>query len=53
MDYRSLSNLSHPSQRELRRAESATWGAKPEAAPVARKMRLVSWKSRVKNSRGR
>jgi hypothetical protein len=36
---------------ELRRGEAATWGRRPDAGPLAPpKMRLISWKSLVKNS---
>jgi hypothetical protein len=35
---------------ELRRAEAATWGRRPDAGPPRPKMRLISWKPLVKNS---
>jgi hypothetical protein len=43
-----------PSQGDLRRAQAATWGCRPDAAliraAVRPRMRLISWKPPVKNS---
>ena len=40
--------MTAPNQAELRRGERATWGRRPGSAQP--KMRLISWKSLVKNS---
>jgi hypothetical protein len=43
--------MTAPIEAELRRGEVATWGRRPDAGPLASpKMRLISWKSLVKNS---
>jgi hypothetical protein len=39
-----------PSENQPRRAEAATWGARPDASLGRPKLRLLSWKPLVKNN---
>jgi hypothetical protein len=51
LDSRDDLRNTHHSEQDLRRAEAASWGARPETTPARpKKMTLLSWKPLVKNS---